>query len=100
MELGYGRYFAVRRCGSSWAYCDGNCGICTSSKIETSDHTEPVRLDYYYSTDTGHGGVYIFGKQKQCPDDYGVADANRIAEARERTEKLFSVLLFNLLQLW
>lgn len=86
-ELGYGRYFAVRQCGPSWAYCDGNCGSCTGSSVETSDHTEPVRLDYYYSSATGHNGVYIVGKQKECPDGYGVANAERIAEAVERTKK-------------
>lgn len=86
-ELGYGRYFAVRRCGPSFAYCDGNCGACACCRIETSDHTEPVRLDYYYSSTTGHNGVYIFGKQKQVEDGYGVASTDRIAEAVERTKK-------------
>ena len=81
-ELGYGRYFAIRQCGSSLAYCDGNCGACTGSRIETSDHVEPINLNCYYSN-----GVYIVGVEKPGAKDIGVANAKRIAEAVERTKK-------------
>ena len=74
-------YFAIRQCGyNNWVYCDGDCGVCMGQKIETTDHTEPIRLDY-------SNGVYIFGKQKPVEDGYGVANADRIAEAVERTRK-------------
>lgn len=31
---------ALRPCGSSWAYCDGNCTECYNSKITYSTKTE------------------------------------------------------------
>ena len=30
----------IRKCGSSWVYCDGKCENCLVSEIKTSSRTE------------------------------------------------------------
>ena len=32
----------VRRCGNSWACCDGNCDSCPATHTSTTNRTEPA----------------------------------------------------------
>ena len=53
----------VRRCGSSWEYCDGICVGCPKSKIKTSDTTNYTYEEIYHKETTTDGklrwvGVY------------------------------------------
>ena len=68
--------------------------INTDGKIfyYTGDIDGPLYIvdnDYTWeSVNIAHNGVYIVGKQKEKNiNNFGVADANRIAEAAERTKK-------------
>ena len=35
---------AIRPCGASWAYCDGNCAGCTEKDFTTSNSTDEFRM--------------------------------------------------------
>lgn len=37
----------VRKCGSSYAYCTGNCTTCSINNIKTTDRTEPTEYPIY-----------------------------------------------------
>lgn len=72
----------IHQCGSSWAYCDGECTSCEKNNTTTSNHSAQINIGRLYSNN-----VYIVGEQKPNTDHLGVADARRIAEAVERTSK-------------
>lgn len=47
--------YAIRRCGSGWAYCDGNCYNC---------------LNAYIAATTNSGENYTTYSSASVPDNY------------------------------
>lgn len=72
----------IRKCGSSWAYCDGECTSCETNNTTTSNHSAQINIGSLCSNN-----VYIVGERKPNTDHFGVAGANRISEAVERTKQ-------------
>lgn len=48
---------AIRPCGSSWAYCDGNCVGCTEKEYETSNSTTTTTQSISYRASTEDDGI-------------------------------------------
>ena len=67
----------VRKCGSSWAYCDGECNACMEPNIITTNHT----YDYCMANNI-NGYVYVIDNTDRLSEHR--ADVNRISEAIER----------------
>lgn len=69
----------VRKCGSGWAYCDGECNVCMEANIIITNRTDDCCM-----ANNTNGYVY-FVDNIDSLKEYK-ADANRIAEAVERTK--------------
>lgn len=69
----------VRKCGSGWAYCDGECNVCMEPNMITTNHT-----DDYCMANNINGYVYVIDNTDSL-NEYRV-DANSISEAIERTK--------------
>jgi hypothetical protein len=70
----------IHQCGSSWAYCDGECKSCLETSFITTSNTYD-----YCMTNNANGYVYVIDNVDNL-NEYGV-DSNRIVEAVERTKK-------------
>lgn len=67
---------------------NGGSGICNCTLPYMQNPINyTVSFEDTYATNNTNGYPYIFGKEKQHPDDYGVASAERIVEAVQRTKK-------------
>ena len=70
----------IHQCGSSWAYCDGECKSCKEHNFITTNHT----YDYCMANNT-NCYVYVIDNTDNLNEHR--VDASSISEAVERTKK-------------
>ena len=70
----------IRKCGSGWAYCNGECNVCMEPNIIATNRTYD-----HCMVNNINGYVYIVDNTDRLKEHK--ASAERIAEAIERTKK-------------
>ena len=70
----------IRKCGSGWAYCDGECNVCIEMNIVTTNNTCDSCM-------ANNINGYVYDVENIDSLKEHKADANRIAEAVERTKQ-------------
>lgn len=74
------RDWMVRKCGSGWAYCNGECNVCMEPNIITTNHTG----DFCMANNT-NSYVYMVDNTDNLKGHQD--NSNRINEAVERMRK-------------